>query len=70
MSVDISDLPSWVIVLLIGIGIFGAISMGFLDPAYRFGESSFSMASLGRLLIIGGVLLGAFYFSKDISNKM
>lgn len=70
MSVDIGGLPSWILVLGIGIGILWAISNGMLDATYRIGESALPMESLGGLLVIAAILLGAFYFLKDIGNKV
>jgi hypothetical protein len=59
-TIDISDLPSWILVILMGLGLSWASSNGILTQ----------YEGLGRLLVFGGVALGVFYFYKDISNKL
>jgi hypothetical protein len=59
-SVNLGDLPSWILVILIGLGISVAISNGMLVGYGR----------IARLMILGGVILGAVYFVIDLSNKL
>lgn len=59
-GVNLGDLPSWIMVVLIGIGLWWANSNGVLSGSYE----------LGNLLVYCGLGLGAFYFLTDISNKL
>lgn len=59
-SLSLDDLPSWITVLLIGLGVVWAASNGVLGSGYE---------SLGRFMIIVAIGLGAFYFSQDILRK-
>lgn len=70
MNLNVGDIPSWILALLIGIGIFGAISRGFLEPTYNIGGNVFPMLSIGWVLVIGALFLGATYFIFDIRNKL
>jgi len=69
-GLKLGNLPSWVTVVMIGIGIWWGISNGMLDPAYALGDSIIRVEELGSLLVAGGLLLGSFYFLKDVSNKV
>lgn len=60
-AIDIGELPSWLLVLLTGLGVAWATSEGVLDPVY---------APLGWLLVLGGTGLGAFYFALDIASEL
>jgi hypothetical protein len=57
---NIGDLPSWIVVLLISLGIIWATSNGMLGSGYE---------SLGQILLVAALGLGAFYFAVDIANK-
>lgn len=59
-SLNLGDLPSWILVLLIGIGVKYANTEGILT----------GLDGLDNILIIVGLGLGAFYFATDISNKV
>ncbi|WP_411966833.1 hypothetical protein [Haloferax sp. YSSS75] len=59
-NVSLGDLPSWILVILIGFGIEFASSNGILTE----------YGGLGELFIFGGIALGVFYFATDISNKI
>ncbi len=58
-TINIGDLPSWVLVLLIGLGVSWATSNGMLTE----------YSGLGNVMVVCGLALGAFYFWMDISNK-
>lgn len=60
-SLKLGDLPSWIIVLLIGLGIVWATSNGVLGSEYE---------SWGRIMMIVAGGLGAFYFLTDIGRKL
>jgi hypothetical protein len=59
-GIKLGDLPSWILVLLIGFGVVYVASNGVLSQ-YR---------DIGELMIFGGLLLGASYFLIDLSNKL
>lgn len=59
-GLNLGDLPSWILVILLGLGLSWASSNGILT-GYN---------GLGDLLVFAGLGLGAFYFATDISNKM
>jgi hypothetical protein len=59
-EINLGDLPSWILVILIGFGIEWASSNGFIT----------GYGGLGELFIFGGIALGVFYFATDISNKV
>lgn len=64
MNASFGDLPSWITVLLIGLGIIYATSQGMLSP------SALPIPDLGELLVLAALGLGAFYFLMDISRKV
>lgn len=68
-GVNLGDAPSWILTLVIGLGILWAVSNGNLEGAYRVGEFNLPMDDLGGLLVVGALLLGGFYFLKDIGRK-
>ena len=70
MGINLGDAPSWVLTLVIGLGILWAVSDEMLNSTYSVGEFALPMESLGGLLVVGAVLLGGFYFLKDILNKL
>lgn len=59
-SVNLGDLPSWILLILIGLGLSWTSSNGILVQ----------YSGLGRLMVLGGLALGVFYFAMDISNKL
>jgi hypothetical protein len=59
-GINLGDLPSWILVILIGFGIEVASSNGLLT----------GYGGLGEVFIFGGIALGVFYFATDISNKI
>lgn len=59
-GINLGDLPSWILVLLIGLGLRWADTNGILQQTH----------DLGNLMILAGLLLGGFYFYTDISNKV
>lgn len=59
-TIDISGLPSWILVLLIGLGIVFLSSNGVLT----------GFGGIGRLMVFGGLMLGVVYFGIDLSNKL
>lgn len=60
-SPDLGDLPSWIMLLLIGLGIVWATSNGVLGGEYE---------SWGRIMMIAAGGLGAFYFLTDVARKV
>ncbi len=60
-SLNLGDLPSWIVVLIIGLGIVWATSNGVLGNEYE---------SWGRIMMIGAGGLGAFYFMTDVGRKL
>lgn len=58
-GINLSDLPSWILVTLMGFGLRFADTNGLLENTH----------TLGNLLVIAGLGLGAFYFYTDIMNK-
>jgi hypothetical protein len=69
-GISLGDFPSWLTVVVIGIGVWWGYSNGMLDSSYKFGESLIMTEGLGSILVVIGLGLGAFYFIKDISNKL
>jgi len=69
MSVNLGEPPSWIVILVIGLGILWALSNGMIDPAYSVSDFTLPMEDLGTLLVIGAVLLGGFYFIQDVARK-
>lgn len=70
MSLDLGDTPSWITILVIGLGILWALSNGVLDPAFSVGEITLPMEDLGTFLVVGALVLGGFYFLKDVARKV
>ncbi|WP_459822451.1 hypothetical protein [Halorubrum luteum] len=70
MSLNLGDPPSWILVLLIGLGILWALSNGILDPAFSVGDLTLPMEDLGSLLVVGALVLGGFYFLQDVLRKV
>lgn len=60
-SLNFGDFPSWITVLLIGLGMVWATSNGVLGAEYE---------SWGRIMMIAAGGLGAFYFLSDIGRKI
>jgi hypothetical protein len=60
-SLKLGDLPSWITVLLIGLGIMWAASNGVPRSEYE---------SWGQIMMLGAGGLGAFYFLSDIGRKI
>lgn len=61
LSLNLGELPSWITVLLIGLGIVWATSNNVLGSEYE---------SLGQIMMIAAGGLGAFYFLTDIKRKL
>jgi len=59
-SLNFGDLPSWIMVLLIGLGIVWATSNGALGSEYE---------SWGRIMMIAAGGLGAFHHFTDVGQK-
>jgi len=70
MGINLGDAPSWILTLIVGLGILWGVTNGMLDTTYSIGGLSLPMESLGGLLVIGAILLGGFYFLQDITNKV
>ena len=60
-SLNLGDLPSWITMLLIGLGILVATSNGVLGAEYE---------SWGRIINVGFGLVGAFHVFTDIGRKI
>jgi hypothetical protein len=60
-SINLGNLPSWILITLIGIGIKTGISQGIVPTG---------LAEIGNLMTFGGLVLGAIYFTLDLSNKI
>lgn len=58
--VNVGDLPSWMLVFLMGLGLEYATNNGILTQ----------YSNLGELMMFAGLALGAFYFYTDVSNKV
>lgn len=59
-GINLGDLPSWMLVTLMGFGLKFLSSNGVLT----------GYEGLSELLIVCGLGLGVFYFATDISNKV
>ncbi len=59
-GINLGDLPSWILVILMGFGLRFAGNNGILQGTQ----------ALGSLLVIAGLSLGAFYYYNDIGNKI
>lgn len=59
-SISLGDLPSWILVVLIGIGLSWANSNAILTQ----------FAGLGKILVYAGLALGAFHILNDVLNKI
>lgn len=59
-NMDLSNLPSWILVILIGLAISWFTGRGILTQ----------YEGLGSLMVAVGLALGVFYFATDISNKI
>jgi hypothetical protein len=70
MGISLGDAPSWILALVVGLGILWGVTNGMLDTTYSIEGLSLPMESLGGLLVIGAILLGGFYFLQDITNKI
>jgi len=70
MSLNLGDPPSWIIVLVVGLGILWALSNGVLDPSFSMGNITLPMEGLGTLLVVGALVLGGFYFLMDVTRKI
>lgn len=57
---DIGSLASWIVIILIGLGI-KVLNQGGLIQQYGW---------LGDLFIFGGLILGVIYYAIDLSNKL
>lgn len=69
-TVDIGDLPSWIIAVLIGIAVLWGITNGELNAVYSFEGTMLPLGNIATILVVGGVLLGGFHFLNDILNKL
>jgi hypothetical protein len=58
--INLGDLPSWIMVLLIGLALSELTSNGILTQ----------YSGLGPVMVFGAVALGLFYFANDVSNKL
>jgi hypothetical protein len=68
-GITLGDAPSWILVVVIGIGILAGLNEGILKYQYSLGNANIPIESIGTLMLVGGLALGGFYFMKDISNK-
>jgi len=58
--IDPSDLPSWILIVLMGFGVAWANGNGVLT----------GFDGLGKILVFAGLFVGAFHILNDISNKL
>lgn len=54
------DLPSWMLLVVIGIGLAYATANGLINQ----------FSGLGRILVYAGLGLGGIYFILDLSRKV